>query len=67
MKKTIIGAACILGSAIIMAGMVVAIRLSALMGDTIPSAAPVRGWLPWLFFLIAGIIFVIKGLKEKDN
>jgi len=66
MKKTIIGAACIIGSSIVMAGMVVAIRLSVYFGDTIPSAAPVKGWLPWAVLFVAGIIFTILGFKDKD-
>ena len=66
MKKTIIGAACILGSSIICGCMVIAIRLSMYFGDSVPSAAPIKGWLPWGLLLIAGIIFTYLGLKEKD-
>ena len=66
MKKTIIGAACIIGNSIITAGMVIAIRLSMYFGDSVPSAAPIKGWLPWAVLLIAGVVFTILGLKQKD-
>ena len=66
MKKTIIGAACIIGSSVIVGCMVIAIRLSVYFGDSVPSAAPIRGWLPWAVLLVAGIVFTVLGLKEKD-
>ena len=67
MKKTIIGAACIIGFAMLSGCIVLAVRLSFYFGDSIPTQVPIRGWIPLILLLVGAIYFTIKGLKEKDQ